>query len=164
MNKTRLVSFFNMIPAFFLFLEILSLTPCNNINYKVIRFIKQTKYVWRVYAIMNQTIAVIGGDGRYLELIRQLQTLPGTTIMLIGLDKFKKCFTRLMQIDYHDLDTANVDAVIFPTTGTDDNGNVQTVFSDQPVQLTKQWFQQLTASCLIFTGITNHYLSTAAEE
>jgi len=113
---------------------------------------------------MNRTIAVIGGDGRYLELIRQLQALPGTTIILIGFDKLEQGFTGLKQIDFHDLDTANVDAVILPITGTDDNGNVQTVFSDQPVQLTKQWFQQLKASCLIFTGITNHYLSTAAEE
>src|SRR5699024_2021895 len=123
MNKTRLrlVSFFNMIPAFFLFLEILLLTSCNNISYKVIRFINQTKYVWMVYAIMNQTIAVIGGDGRYLELIRQLQALPGTTIILIGFDKLEQGFTGLKQIDFQDLDIANVDAVILPITGTDDN-------------------------------------------
>src|SRR5690625_3672669 len=131
MNKTRLVSFFNMIPAFFLFLEILSLTPCNNISYKVIRFIKQTKYVWRVYAIMNQTIAVIGGDGRYLELIRQLQALPGTTIILIGFDKLEQGFTGLKQIDIHDLDIANIDAVILPIIGTEHNGNFQSLSSNQ---------------------------------
>src|SRR5699024_9886748 len=120
-----------MIPAFFLFLEILSLTPLINISYKVIRFIKQTKYDWREYAIMNQTIAVIGGDGRYLELIRQLHALPGTTIILVGFDKLEQGFTGLKQIDFQDLDIANADAVILPITGTDDNGNVQTVFRSE---------------------------------
>src|SRR5690625_6847205 len=107
---------------------------------------------------MNRTIAVIGGDGRYLELIRQLQALPGTTIILIGFDKLEQGFTGLKQIDFHDLDTANVDAVILPITGTDDKGNVQTVFSDQPIQLTKKWFQKLKSLCFIFIWITIYYL------
>lgn len=113
---------------------------------------------------MDRFIAVIGGDGRYLELIRQLQVLPNTTIILVGFDKLEQGFTGLKQMDFHDLDTESLDAVILPITGTDDTGNVETVFSDQPVQLTKEWFQQLKESCLIFTGITNQYLSDATKE
>ena len=46
---------------------------------------------------MTQNIAVIGGDGRYLELIRQLQTLNHTTISLVGFDKIEQGFTGLQQ-------------------------------------------------------------------
>lgn len=117
-----------------------------------------------MYVIMDRTIAVIGGDGRYLELIRQLQALPDTSIILIGFDKLEQGFTGLKQINFQDLDPANIDIVILPITGTDDNGNVQTVFSDQPIQLTNQWFQRLKTSCLIFTGITNPYLTKATKK
>lgn len=113
---------------------------------------------------MSQLIAVIGGDGRYLELIRQLQMLPDTIITLVGFDKLEQGFTGLKQSDFKDLELNDLDAVILPITGTDMEGNVETVFSDQPIQIKKQWFQQLPKSTLIFTGITNDYLTTAAAE
>lgn len=109
-------------------------------------------------------IAVIGGDGRYLELIRQLQSLPDTTILLVGFDKLEQGFTGLKQMDFCDIDPAELDAVVLPITGTDDNGNVEIVFSDQTIQLNKAWFEQLKDTAQIFTGITNDYLSNAAEE
>lgn len=113
---------------------------------------------------MSRLIAVIGGDGRYLELIRQLQLLPNTAITLVGFDKLEQGFTGLKQSDFKDLELKDLDAVILPITGTDMEGNVETVFSDQPIQIKKQWFQNLPKSTLVFTGITNDYLTTAAAE
>lgn len=110
---------------------------------------------------MSQSIAVIGGDGRYLELIRQLQSLPNTTITLVGFDKLEQGFNGLVQNDFDDLDLAGLDAIILPITGTDMEGNVETVFSDQPIQIKKEWFQLLSESTLVFTGNTNEYLNSA---
>jgi len=120
--------------------------------------------MWRVLTVMNQLIAVIGGDARYLELIRQLQLLPNKTIILVGFDKIEQGFTGLTQMDIHELDASSLDVVILPITGTDGHGNVETVFTDQTIVLPKQWFQQLKKSALIFTGITNEYLTTATKE
>lgn len=113
---------------------------------------------------MNQRIAVIGGDARYLELIRQLQELPNTTIMLVGFDKIEQGFTGLKQMDFNDLDVNTLDVVILPITGCDSKGNVEVVFSDQHIQLTKDWFYKLKKSSLLFTGITNQYLESSTKE
>ena len=113
---------------------------------------------------MDRLIAVIGGDARYLELIRQLQKLPNTTIALIGFDKIEQGFTGLTQSDFQDLEVEKLDAVILPITGTDGDGNVEIVFSDQSIKLTKKWFQRLKKTTPVFTGIANDYLISVTEE
>ncbi|MEC5422642.1 dipicolinic acid synthetase subunit A [Virgibacillus sp. C22-A2] len=113
---------------------------------------------------MSRLIAVIGGDARYLELIRQLQSLSNTTILLVGFDKLEQGFTGLKQMDFKELDPSELDVVVLPITGTDIEGRVETVFSDQPIQITRQWFKELKKNALIFTGITNDYLTSAIHE
>ncbi|GAA0448792.1 dipicolinic acid synthetase subunit A [Virgibacillus sp. AGTR] len=107
---------------------------------------------------MSQTIAVIGGDARYLELIRQLQSLTDTTIVLVGFDKLEQGFTGLKQLDVHELIPGQLDAVILPITGIDNEGRVEAVFSEKPIYLTAEWFKELPSSSIVFTGITNDYL------
>ncbi|WP_106497576.1 dipicolinic acid synthetase subunit A [Lentibacillus sp. Marseille-P4043] len=113
---------------------------------------------------MSQSIAVLGGDGRYLELIRQLQELPDTTIFLVGFDKLEQGFTGSKQVDFNDLEPEKLDVVILPITGTNHQGEIDTVFSDQQINLSKAWFNQLRPSTLIFTGITNDYLTSLTNE
>ncbi|GGK00304.1 dipicolinate synthase subunit A [Lentibacillus kapialis] len=112
---------------------------------------------------MTQQIAVIGGDARYLELIRQLQALPDTRISLVGFDKLEQGFTGLNQTDFADLDQEKMDAIILPITGTDRQGYVETVFSDQKVQLTDEWFEGLGENTAVFTGISNDYLDAVSK-
>lgn len=119
---------------------------------------------WRVFITMDQIITVIGGDARYLELIRQLQLLPNTKIILIGFDKIEQGFTGLTQVSLTELDIEHVDIAILPITGTDREGNVEVVFSDQPIQLTTGWFQQLKPSAQVFTGNTNSFLNEATKK
>ncbi|WBX79526.1 dipicolinic acid synthetase subunit A [Virgibacillus salarius] len=107
---------------------------------------------------MSQTIAVIGGDARYLELIRQLQSLTDTTIVLVGFDKLEQGFTGLKQLDVHELILGQLDAVILPITGIDNEGRVEAVFSEKPIYLTAEWFKELPSFSIVFTGITNDYL------
>lgn len=108
---------------------------------------------------MNQMIAVIGGDARYLELIRQLQLLPNTTIILVGFDKIEQSFTGLKQVAFQELPHNQLDAVILPITGTDMKGKIETIFSDQEIHLSEAWFKKLQPSTKVFTGITNDYLT-----
>lgn len=116
------------------------------------------------YSRMSQLIAVIGGDARYLELIRQLKVLPDTTIILVGFDKLEQGFTELNQMDLDEVSPEKLDVVVLPITGTDMDGNIETVFSHKHTKLAKEWFKALRKDALIFTGITNDYLSSAAED
>ncbi|HLR80194.1 MAG TPA: dipicolinic acid synthetase subunit A [Bacillota bacterium] len=108
---------------------------------------------------MSQSIAVIGGDARYLQLIRQLQTLRETEMLLCGYDKLEQGFTGSKQVDFNDLEIDQLDVVILPITGTDLHGKVETAFSDQEIYLTTEWFQALRPSAIVFTGISNEYLT-----
>lgn len=113
---------------------------------------------------MSRLLAVIGGDARYLELIKQMQILPDTDIVLAGYDTLEQGFIGQKQVDFDDIESDQLDVVILPITGTDEKGNVETVFSDKHIQLTREWFHQLKDSAVIFTGITNDYLTNAAAE
>ncbi|MBC5636014.1 dipicolinic acid synthetase subunit A [Ornithinibacillus sp. BX22] len=108
---------------------------------------------------MKQFIAVIGGDARYLELIRQLQAIENIELVLVGYDKLEQGFTGLNQKDFNELDVENIDIIILPITGADEGGKVETVFSDQDIYITKEWLDRLKESAVIFTGITTNHLT-----
>lgn len=113
---------------------------------------------------MSQIITVIGGDARYLELIRQLQHIPHTKIILIGYDKLERNYFGATQSYFKDIDPSELDIVILPITGTDDNGEVEVVFSNQKIVLTKSWFAKLKDSSRIFTGMSSVFLDNIANE
>jgi len=106
----------------------------------------------------EKQVFIIGGDARYIELIRQLQSLKDIRLTLIGFDQLEQSFTSLKQSNIEDIDPDIVDVVILPITGTDEKGSVEVVFSNQQIQLSKEWFNKLKPSAKIFTGITSKYL------
>lgn len=114
---------------------------------------------------MKRLLAVIGGDARYLELIRQLRKLPDTTTLLVGYDKLEKGFTEAAKhMDFSDLDPSELDVVILPITGTDKDGKVEVVFSNQKIVLTENWFKKLKESAIVFTGMSSPYLTKQMEQ
>ena len=113
---------------------------------------------------MDQLIAVIGGDARYLELIRKLKALPDKEVILVGFDKLEQGFIGLKQYEINEVDPGDLDVIILPITGTDDEGNVETVFSDQKIQLDDEWFKKLKKTNIIFTGNSNDFLNETAKK
>lgn len=109
-------------------------------------------------------IAVIGGDARYIELIRQLQMIDNVEMYLIGYGSLDEGFIGQKQVELDELKTAELDVVILPITGTDENGYVEPVFSGDSVHLPKEWFQKLKSSAMVFTGMANDYLKEAAKQ
>lgn len=113
---------------------------------------------------MKLLTAVIGGDARYLELIRQLQGIEHIEIVLVGYDKLEQGFTGLNQIEFQELRVEDLDVVILPITGMDEEGRVETVFSDQNIQISEDWFYRLKERAIVFTGITNEHLTELTEK
>ncbi|TXL67731.1 dipicolinic acid synthetase subunit A [Cerasibacillus terrae] len=107
---------------------------------------------------MKQNIAVIGGDARYIELIRQLNYYPEFTTTISGFNKLEQGFTGAKQVDFTDLRPELFDAIVLPITGTKKAGLVETFFSDEEIYLSRKWFERLDKKTPIFTGITNDFL------
>ncbi|WP_199868538.1 dipicolinic acid synthetase subunit A [Virgibacillus senegalensis] len=109
----------------------------------------------------KMNIAIIGGDARYLELIRHLTKNPSMELTIIGFDQLNRGFTGAKQAELEELEPNELDAVIIPVPGTDQQGYVETVFSDKQIQLKKEWFQSLKKGCIVFSGITTSFLDEA---
>src|SRR5699024_11174127 len=50
------------------------------------------------------------------------------------------------------------DVVILPITGIEANGQIKSIFSNQPIILPSDWFRRLKKNALVFSGIKTPYL------
>ncbi|MBL4952695.1 dipicolinic acid synthetase subunit A [Neobacillus sp. YIM B02564] len=107
--------------------------------------------------LTGMQIAVIGGDARQLEIIRKLTELDAR-ISLIGFEQLDHAFTGAVKEKIDEVDFSLIDAVILPVAGTNLKGQVETIFSNEKVVLTKEILAQTPEHCTIYSGISNPYL------
>lgn len=103
-------------------------------------------------------IAVIGGDARQIEIIRKLTELDAK-LSLIGFEQLDHSFTGAIKEKIEELDFSNVDAVILPVPGTNLDGQIETIFSNEKVVLTEEIISKTPKHCIFYSGITNSYLN-----
>lgn len=113
--------------------------------------------------LTEKHIVIIGGDARQVEIIRKLTTLDAT-ISLVGFEQLNDGFVGATKKKIEEVDFETADAIILPVTGMDQNGEVQTVFSNETIQLTKNLLQLTPKHCVIYTGIANDHLERLAKE
>ncbi|KGX88394.1 dipicolinic acid synthetase subunit A [Pontibacillus litoralis] len=113
--------------------------------------------------LTNYTVVMMGGDARQLEIIRRLCEWDAN-VLLVGFDQLDHGFTGAKQVTMEDLDPKQSDALILPVPGTNDQGEMETIFSKKPIVLQKEWLQRTPEHCIVFTGITNPYLTSIAKE
>lgn len=111
---------------------------------------------------MNHSIAVLGGDARYLEMIRQLQ--KEKSIVLVGYDQLDQSYTGLKQVELSNLDPSEFDSIILPVRGISSDGTLEAVFSEKEIELSSEWFKQLKPGTVVFSGIASANLKSACEE
>lgn len=111
--------------------------------------------------MLKKQVAIIGGDARYLELIKKLICKPYYTIKLIGYDQLDQGFLGVQYTDLDELNPEILDVVILPITGVGNEGNVKSTFSNQSIQLPDDFFTKLKPSSLVFSGINTPYLKQA---
>lgn len=112
----------------------------------------------------GKKIAIIGGDARYLPLIHALNKRSQIDIVILGFDKVEQSYTGVKQSTLDQLKVDDLSAVVLPITGIDDNGWIETMFSTESIQLTKEWFLNLPKKCIVFTGIANQLLQNYCKE
>ncbi|MDW4526541.1 dipicolinic acid synthetase subunit A [Rossellomorea marisflavi] len=103
-------------------------------------------------------IAVLGGDARQLEIIRKLTELDAK-ISLVGFEQLDHAFTGATKEKMSEIDFTMMDAIILPVPGTNLQGEIETIFSNEKVVLTEEILSRTPDHCTIYSGITNDYLS-----
>ncbi|WP_203362459.1 dipicolinic acid synthetase subunit A [Bacillus sp. REN10] len=108
-------------------------------------------------------VAVLGGDARQLEIIRKLTELDAK-IYLAGFDQLEQSFTGAVKESMEDIPFEEMDAIVLPVAGLQANGEVETVFSNSHLRLSKDIFEKTPDHCVIFTGISPPLLTNMAEK
>lgn len=108
-------------------------------------------------------VAFIGGDARQLEVIKKSIQLDAI-VTLIGFDNLESIFTGVTKKPLTCDVLKDVDALILPMVGTDENGFVESIFCSKPVQLLKEHAASLQKHCVVYTGMAKSYLQNLMEE
>lgn len=108
--------------------------------------------------LTGMQIAVIGGDARQLEIIRKLTELDAR-LSLIGFEQLDHAFTGAVKEKIDEVDFSNIDAIILPVPGTNLEGQVETIFSNEKVVLTEEMLGKTPEHCTVYSGISNAYLN-----
>jgi dipicolinate synthase subunit A len=103
-------------------------------------------------------IAVVGGDARQLEIIRKLTELDAK-ISLVGFEQLDHAFTGAVKEKLEEIDFSLIDSIILPVPGTNLEGHVETIFSNEKVVLTEEMLLKTPAYCTVYSGISNSYLT-----
>jgi dipicolinate synthase subunit A len=108
--------------------------------------------------LTGMQIAVIGGDARQLEIIRKLTELDAK-LSLVGFEQLDHAFTGAVKEKVDEVDFSHVDSIILPVPGTNLEGHVETIFSNEKVVLIEEMLMKTPAHCTLYSGISNAYLT-----
>ncbi len=108
-------------------------------------------------------IVILGGDARQLEVIEKLNNLDAT-LDLVGFDQLDHYYHGVNKMDIEDIDPTTVDVLVLPVSGANDEGYVESLFTDKKIQLTKEWLSQTPDHCVIYSGIPTNFLLAAEKD
>jgi dipicolinate synthase subunit A len=113
--------------------------------------------------LTGMQIAVIGGDARQLEVVRKLTELDAK-LSLVGFEQLDHSFTGAVKEKLGELNLSEIDTVILPVPGTNSEGKVETIFSNEEVFITEEIISSTPPHCTIYSGISNDYLNGIMEK
>ncbi len=104
--------------------------------------------------LTEMQIAVLGGDARQLEIIKKLTELDAK-LYLIGFEQLAQVFSGAVKEKINDVDFSKIDAIVLPVPGTNFEGEVDTIFSNEKIILTEKTLRETPSHCKIYSGISN---------
>ncbi len=113
--------------------------------------------------LTGMQIAVIGGDARQLEVIRSL-TEQDAKLSLVGFEQLGHSFSGAIKEKLNEIELDKIDSIILPVPGTNSEGKVETIFSNESVILTSDILSKTPAHCTVYSGISNAYLDAIAKK
>jgi dipicolinate synthase subunit A len=108
-------------------------------------------------------IVLAGGDARQLEVIRRLTEMDASVI-IAGFDQLDMAFPGVTKAEWTPEIVAEADALLLPAVGTEDDGTISAVFTDQELKLTDAFLAAMPKSCKIYAGMAKPYLRKLCEK
>ncbi len=107
--------------------------------------------------LTDKHVVFIGGDARQLEVIKSFIKMKAH-VTLIGFDNLQTPLSGTMQKELQPSILTKADIVILPIIGTDDHGEVSSIFTTKTLILTEEHMKALSNHATIFTGLARPYL------
>lgn len=107
-------------------------------------------------------MAFIGGDARMIEVVRYVSDLDASTC-LYGFERMTQSFPDMRKETLTPEGLREVDVVVLPVAGMDEDGTVQAQFADGPLTLDDDHFAAIRQTVPVFTGIARPALQAAAD-
>lgn len=102
-------------------------------------------------------VLLLGGDARQLEIIHKLCELDAQ-VTVCGFEQKNEIHPKAVAVELNQHALQDLDALILPAVGTDDEGFIHTVFSSESLQLTTEHVAALPKQCTIYAGMAKSYL------
>jgi dipicolinate synthase subunit A len=109
------------------------------------------------FVLTGKQVVFIGGDARQLEIIEKFIDLDAN-VTLIGFENFSKQMHGITKVKLTNEVLRDVDAVILPAVGSDHEGFVESIFSNEKLLLLGQHLDSLPKNAKIYTGMAKPYL------
>lgn len=113
--------------------------------------------------LTGRHIVFIGGDARQIEVIKKCSELDAT-ISLIGFNQLESQFPGATKVDPAPQIFYDVDALVLPIVGTQKDGSVESIFSDQTIVLEEEWIKAMPQHAVIYTGVASPFLEQLASK
>lgn len=107
--------------------------------------------------LTGKHVVFLGGDARQLEVIKSCIQM-GARVSLIGFDNLQSPVSGASLKELSTVLLSTADVLVLPITGTDEKGQVKSVFTSKKISLTPEHFQALPKKCLVFAGMAKDYL------
>ncbi|TCS92560.1 dipicolinate synthase subunit DpsA [Hazenella coriacea] len=108
--------------------------------------------------LAGKHVVFLGGDARQLEVIKSCIQM-NAKVSLIGYDNLQSPFSgatlRELSTDF----LKQADILVLPIIGTDEKGQINSVFTSKQLILSEEHVQALPKHCIVFAGIARSYLT-----
>lgn len=113
--------------------------------------------------LSGKHIVFLGGDARQLEIIKKCIDLRAR-VSLVGFDNLQNPFIEATNRELTPDLMKTVDVLILPIVGTDDRGNVESIFTKKTLVLTEELIEALPEQAVIYAGMAKPYLRYLCEK
>lgn len=107
--------------------------------------------------LTGMTVVFLGGDARQLEVISKCVEMDASVI-LVGFDQLPQPIQGVSHESLTPELLREIDALVLPIVGSDENGLVSTPFSETKVILTEEHVASIPKHALVYTGMAKNYL------
>ncbi|MDO7905778.1 dipicolinate synthase subunit DpsA [Paenibacillus sp. JX-17] len=106
-------------------------------------------------------ITVLGGDARQIEVIRKCLEMDAA-VTITGFDRLQNHLPGAVREELTVQLMRETDALVLPVVGCDDQGNINAVFSEFPLQLLDEHIAALPEGSVVYTGMARGFLRELA--